>query len=231
MPLLPGGNVDFYYLGFENDEAVYNQGAGRELRHSIGTRIWGKRAGWDYNVELAYQFGSFGSGNISAWTAASETGYTFANAPLRPRLFFKADIASGDRNPNDSNLETFNAMFPKGAYFSETGLLGPANIIDVHPGIELQLTRRLSLISDWDFFWRESTGDGIYNNALKLVRPGNQNDARYVGNQAQAMLQWNISRHFSASAVYAHFFAGDFLKESPPGKDVNYVSAWVTFRF
>ena len=41
MPLLPGGNVDFYYLGFENDEAVYNQGAGRELRHSIGTRIWG----------------------------------------------------------------------------------------------------------------------------------------------------------------------------------------------
>jgi len=231
LPVLPGGHLDCYYLGIEDDEAVYNQGAGRELRHSIGTRIWGQSAGWDYNVELVYQFGSFGGGDISAWTAASETGYTFAGVPLRPRLFLKADIASGDRDPNNPNLNTFNALFPKGAYFSETGLLGPANIIDAHPGIELQLTRSLSFVGDWDFFWRESTGDGIYNNALKLVRSGDRSSARYIGSQAQALLQWSISRHLTASVAYAHFFAGEFLKESPPGKDVNYVSTWVTFRF
>ncbi len=201
------------------------------MRHSIGARIWGKKAAWDYNVELVYQFGSFGDGSISAWTTASDTDCTFAHASLRPRLFFKADIASGDRNPNDANLNTFNALFPKGAYFSETGLIGPANIIDLHPGVELQLTKRLSFVGDWDFFWRESTGDGIYNNALKLVRVGDQSDARYVGSQAQAMLQWNITRHFTAAAVYAHFFAGEFLKETPPGKDVNYFSAWITLRF
>jgi len=231
LPILPGGSVDFYYLGIENDNAVYNQGTGRELRHSIGTRIWGKQAGWDYNVELVYQFGTFGNADISAWTAASEMGYTFANAPLRPRLCLRADIASGDQNPNNPTLNTFNALFPKGAYFSETGLIGPANIIDVHPGIELQLTRSLSFVGDWDFFWRESTSDGIYNNALKLVRAGNSGSARYIGSQAQAMLQWNIARHFNVSAVYAHFFAGEFLEESPPGKDVNYFSAWLTFRF
>jgi hypothetical protein len=158
-------------------------------------------------------------------------GYTFANAPLRPRLCLRADIASGDQNPNNPTLNTFNALFPKGAYFSETGLIGPANIIDVHPGIELQLTRSLSFVGDWDFFWRESTSDGIYNNALKLVRAGNSGSARYIGSQAQAMLQWNIARHFNVSTVYAHFFAGEFLEESPPGKDVNYFSAWLTFRF
>lgn len=231
LSFLPGGNVDFYYLGFENDQAVYFQGTGREVRHSIGTRIWGKQSAWDYNVELVYQFGSIGDADISAWTAASETGYSFGSVPLRPRLFLKADVASGDRDPDDANLQTFNALFPKGAYFSETGLIGPANIIDVHPGLELQLTRRLSFIGDWDFFWRESTGDGIYNNALKLARPGSGTDARYIGSQAQAMLQWNLSRHVSVVAVYAHFFAGDFLKESPPGDDVNYVSGWLTFRF
>jgi Alginate export len=231
LSLLPGGNVDFYYLGIENNDAVYNQGTGRELRHSIGTRLWGRKAGWDYNFEFVYQFGSFGDGNISAWTAASDTGYTFGNTPLHPRPFLKADIASGDQNPNNPNLNTFNALFPKGAYFSETGLIGPANIIDVHPGIELQLTKRLSFVGDWDFFWRESTHDGIYNNALKLVRSGGGSSARYIGSQAQAMLQWNIGRHLTVSAVYAHFFTGEFLKESPPGKDVNYASAWVTFRF
>jgi len=231
VPFLRGGNVDFYYLGLENDDAVYNQGTGREVRHSIGTRVWGKMSGWDYNVEMVYQFGSFGDGSISAWTVASDTGYTFANAPLHPRLSLKADVASGDRDPNDANLNTFNALFPKGAYFSETGLIGPANIIDVHPGIELQLTKRLSFVGDWDFFWRESTGDGLYNNALKLVRTGNSSSARYVGSQAQAMLQWSPWRHLSASLVYAHFFAGEFLTEGPAGKDVNYASAWVTFRF
>ena len=231
LSFLPGGNVDFYYLGFENAEAVYNQGAGREVRHSIGTRIWGKNSGWDYNVELVYQLGSFRDGCISAWTAASDTGYTFANKHLRPRLFLKADVASGDSNPNDTMLNTFNALFPKGGYFSETGLIGPANIIDVHPGFELQLTKRLSFTGDWDWFWRESANDGIYNNALKLVRAGNSSSARCIGSQAQAMLQWNASRHFTASAVYAHFFTGDFLTEGPVGKDVNYVSACVTFRF
>jgi hypothetical protein len=231
LGILPGGNVDFYYLGIENDDAVYNQGTGREVRHSIGTRVWGKKSGWDYNIELVYQFGLFADANISAWTVASETGYTFGDAPLCPRLFFKADIASGDQNPNDSNLNTFNALFPKGAYFSETGLIGPANIIDVHPGIELQLAKRLSFIGDWDFFWRESTSDGLYNNALKLVRAGNSSSARYIGSQAQAMLEWNITIHFTASAVYAHFFAGEFLGDGPSGKDVNYGSAWVTFRF
>ncbi len=45
------------------------------------------------------------------------------------------------------------------------------------------------------------------------------------------MLQWNISRHFAASAVYAHLFAGHFLKERPVDKDVNYLSCWIPFRF
>jgi hypothetical protein len=32
-------------------------------------------------------------------------------------------------------------------------------------------------------------------------------------------------------ADYAHFFARDFLKQTTPGKDADYFSLWVTFRF
>jgi hypothetical protein len=38
-----------------------------------------------------WQFGSFGSGGIRAWTMASDTGYSFPSAPLRPRISVKAD--------------------------------------------------------------------------------------------------------------------------------------------
>jgi hypothetical protein len=64
-----------------------------------------------------------------------------------------------------------------------------------------------------------------------LTRAGNTTTERYIGSQAQAKLEWRISRRFTATAVYAHFFAGDFLKDSPPAEDVDYVSIWMTFRF
>src|SRR5204863_6269040 len=131
---------------------------GPNVRQSFdGARLWGNHSGWDWNFEFAYQFGTFGDGDISAWTAASDTGYTFAHAPWTPRLGLRADVTSGDRNPNDKDLQTFNPLFPKGAYFSETALIGPQNHIDVHPGIELHPTRTVTLNADVDFFWREST--------------------------------------------------------------------------
>lgn len=37
-------------------------------------RFHGQERGWDWNWEAIYQFGSFGDGDISAWTIASETG-------------------------------------------------------------------------------------------------------------------------------------------------------------
>lgn len=231
MPRVDGGQVEVYYLGIENREASYSKALGRELRHSVGTRLSGQHADWDYNVECVYQFGSFGDGEIAAWTVASETGYRFSKVALRPRLYFKADIASGDEDPESRHLGTFNALFPKGAYFSETGLVGPANLIDVHPGIELRLTPQLLVTADWDFFWRENRNDGLYNNALRIVRDGDSSSSREIGSQVQTSIQWNLNRHLSVNIVYAHFFAGRFLRDGPEGHDVNYLSTWVTFRF
>lgn len=73
----PQAGIDLYYLGYQNDAAVYEQGAEKETRHSFGTRIWGEAGGWDYNFEFLYQVGKFGPGGINAWTAASIAGYTW----------------------------------------------------------------------------------------------------------------------------------------------------------
>jgi hypothetical protein len=228
---LPGGNVDFYYLGLDREDAKFDQGTDHELRHSFGTRIWGRKAGWDYNLEFVYQFGTFGSGEIRAWTAASDVGFTFANVLFKPRLGLKADVTSGDDDLRNADLQTFNPLFPRGAYFGEPALIGPANHIDVHPQLDLELLKNLMLTLDWDCFWRENTHDGIYGPAVNLIQSGKASDARYVGHQAEALLEWRIDRHFTVAADYAHFFAGDFLKETTPGKDVDYFSTWVTFRF
>ena len=79
---------------------------------------------WDHNYEAAFPWGRFGSGGIRAWTPASETGL----GPVTARLAPWAGIASGDHDPLDRTLGTFNALFPEGAYFREADLIGPHNL-------------------------------------------------------------------------------------------------------
>lgn len=231
LPPATGAKADLYYLGLSRSLGAFDQGAARETRHSIGTRIWRAQGTLDYNFEFLYQWGSFGDGAIRAWTAASDTGYRAQSLPLAPRFALKADIASGDRDPNRPDLQTFNPLFPKGAYFSENGLVGPSNFINVNPSVEFHLQKRLTLTANWDFFWRESTQDGIYNNSVVLVRSGKSSQSRYIGSQPQLQCEWNVQRHLAVVAVYAHFLAGPFLRESGSGRDVDYLTTWVTYKF
>ncbi len=231
FPVLAGGNIDLYYIGLYRGRAAFDQGAARETRHSVGTRLWRTAKPIDYNFEFIYQWGSHGNGTIRAWTAASDTGYTFGSLPLRPRLSLKANIASGDEDPNNPDLQTFNPLFPKGAYFSEANLVGPANFMDLNPTVEFHLSRQLSFTADWDFFWRESVHDGIYNSAVSLLRSGKNSDARYIGSQAQGQLEWSFDRHLTVTGIYAHFFTGEFIKETGPGRDVDYITTWLSYKF
>ncbi|WP_422928091.1 alginate export family protein [Singulisphaera sp. PoT] len=224
-------NVDAYYLGFQNLDARFDQDSGRELRHSFGTRLWGRPLPWEYNLEYVYQFGDFGSGRINAWTAANAVRYNFADAPLTPALGLRFDVASGDRNPNSANLQTFNPLFPSGAYFNLTGPFGPQNIIDLHPTLDLHLRKDLTLSADWTFFWRESLEDGVYRLSGSLLASGRDSRARYIGSSPALTMVWTLNPHVTLLASYVHIFPGEFIKQTTPGKDVDYVTGWLTFKF
>jgi hypothetical protein len=46
------------------------------------------------------------------WTARG--GHTFSNLPGSPRVGLDIDVASGDSDPTDGTMETFNHLFPLG---------------------------------------------------------------------------------------------------------------------
>src|SRR5262249_27827781 len=145
VALVPSLHADLYYLGLDRKKAKFGDGLAREVRHSIGTRLWGNPKPWDYNTELVVQVGSFGSQSILAWTAATDTGLTVESLPMRPRIGLKADIASGDRDRKDGTLGTFNPLFPKFGYFTEADLVVPANVIDIYPSITVHPTPNLNI--------------------------------------------------------------------------------------
>lgn len=225
------GSVDFYYLGFQDEHASFAHGTGSETRHSLGTRISGNLEGWDYNWEFVYQWGSFGPGDIRAWTAASITAYTWSGAPLTPRMGLSANIASGDRNPADGDLETFNPLFPRGNYFSELALLGPRNFFDLHPSLTLQVQQDLSVTSDVDFFWRQQAGDGVYSPSGLLLRSGSGSMARYVGTTLSFNAERQMGRHLTATVIYSRFFPGPFIRETGPDQDISYYEFTMEFKF
>jgi len=235
-PLRRSVSVDLYYLGIARKQATYNRGTANELRHSLGARlsrpIAEKEPGWDFDYEGVWQFGGFGSANIRAWTFASESGYRMPTLPLKPRFSLKADISSED-TPTANTLGTFFALFPVGNYFgvlADTGP-GPMNFIDVHPRIQIVFPHDVSLRTDLLFYWRNSVFDGVYNVPGSLIRPAGNSLARFVGYRPGAELRWQIDRHAYLQADYGIFYAGRFLQETMPGRNLNYLALWAGYKF
>ena len=235
-PLKKNITLDTYYLGIDRKSATFNRGVGHEVRHSVGARLSRPVAqttsGWDFDYEALWQFGSFGSVNIRAWSVASETGYRLANVPLKPRFSLKADISSGD-DPRVNTLGTFNALFPKGNYFGvlATAGPGPINFIDVHPRVETELPHGVTASFDWIFQWRESLRDGVYSVPGFLIIRAGESNARFVGNRPGTEVRWQADRHVWLQADYGIFYAGKFVKESQSARNLNYWALWAGYKF
>ncbi|MDB4922946.1 alginate export family protein [Mucilaginibacter sp.] len=224
-------DVDFYYLGIHRKNTAFDDGKGKETRHSIGSRIWNTAPDWSYDFEGLYQFGKFNSDNISAWTLSSNTSYTFFHTPLKPEFGLKTELISGDRHYGDGKLNTFDPLFPKGAYFGLASLIGPSNLEDVHPYFSLAFTKRLSFTADYDFFWRMSTNDGIYAVNTSLIYSGKNSNSKKIGNQLQAMLEYSVNKFLYLRGDFTWFQAGQYLKDVGPGKDILMSSGTVQFKF
>jgi alginate export protein len=232
LPIIDGLNIDLYYLGLHRKHAAFAQEEGIEDRETFGTRLWGNRGSWDYNNELIGQTGKFHSGYILAWSVATDTGYTAASPPFRPRIAVRAGIASGDRDDKGPNLQTFNPLFPIGFYFSQAILNGPLNVASLQPNATFHLFEGATFNATWAWFWRQSVSDGMYGLASNLLKPVGTTRDRYEGNQANITFDWQLDNHTLFQVNYLHFFVGGYLRDTPPaGKDVDFVTTSVTYQF
>ena len=234
--------LELYAFGLFRQEAGYPpEGTGQdEDRYTVGTRFAAAPKPIDFDVEATYQFGDFGGGggDISAWSLAAEGGYTLAEQPLTPRLFAGFDIASGDDDPGDGDVGTFNQLFPTAhVFFGYIDAIGRQNIVDLHPGVDLTLltdarwARRVTLRAEHHWFWRQSEDDAVYNAGGGVLRADAGSDETYIGSEIDLLLNWQIDRHTAAYVGYSHFFAGDFLSDTGPDDDIDFVYAAVTYTF
>lgn len=224
-------NIDFYYLGLKRMSAMFDDGKGKETRHSIGCRIWQDTSKWKYDIEALYQFGKFTEKNISAWTASLSTSYNFDKTKWKPEVGLKAELISGDRRYDDNRLQTFNPLFPRGAYFGLAALIGPSNLFDLHPSLTLNPINKLSLEIDYDIFWRYSLNDGLYAVNTSLVYSGRNTNERNIGNQSTFAFVYKPNRYLYFRVEFTWFNSGQYLKAAGTGKDILFTGMTTQLKF
>jgi hypothetical protein len=225
---VPGLHIDLYYLGILRQNAPFNSGVAHERRQTMGTRVWGQAAAWDYDTEGIFQFGDFGSGDIRAWSVASNTGYTLASLWGQPRLGLQADVASGG-GPGRT-LKSFYPLFPKFAYFTEASINAPINFIDVFPSVTVQPLKNFAFKVGVDVLWRYSVQDAFYQPPGVPLVPGSANKKRFLGAQSNLQAEWQATSHISVNAAYVHFLTEGFLKAAG-AKDIDFLGVWASYKF
>ena len=226
VPGVEGLKADLYYLGLRREDAVFTQGRATELRHSVGFRLFGERDRVDWNVEGVWQWGSFGDASIRAWTLSADLGYRWDDLPLSPRFGIKMDAISGDSNPADGRLETFNPLFPKLPYFSEANVATPANLLDVQPNLTLDVAPRVTLSVSWNALWKQQREDAFYAPPLSPVRGTARSQGRAIGTQTSLNLDWQLSKRLGLGAAYVHFDPREVTRDAG-GSSGSFFAIWM----
>ncbi len=223
-------HLDLYYIGTYNRTAVFNADADTESRHSFGARVWNNGEVWMYDVEGVVQAGRFGDQDIFAYTLSIHTSYTAVNLKGRPTFGLKTEVISGDDDPADCKLHTFNPLYPRGAYFGLAALIGPANLLDVHPYLNLDLTKDLTFALDYDWFWRYSIHDNIYGPNVRPLYTA-ASSKRFIGGQLGAEVAYEVSQFLNLTLEGTWFDTGAYVADVSPGEDIWFTAFTLQFKY
>ncbi|MBI4061082.1 MAG: alginate export family protein, partial [Elusimicrobia bacterium] len=169
---VPRHEFDAYILGRDQRDGTFanEQGSmGHRSDRTVGARFKGAPGRFDYTGEADWQFGRTAGQRVRAWALAATGGYTLELA-LKPRFGLEYDFASGDSNPSDNKVQTFDPLYPFGHAYQ-----GYQDIFSWRNGHDFKASASIDPRPDWrvqaDFHhfrlhhafdaWYDATGTAI----------------------------------------------------------------------
>lgn len=228
-PIARNVSLDLYALNLDRDHARFGAVTGDERRRSMGARLSGKLGAVDYEAEGMLQRGRFAGRDIRAWGGSVGAGYTFGS-PWAPRLGIRHDAGSGDKDPADDRLGTFNPLFPRGAYFNQASLVSWSNLSAWRASLGARPSKSLSFEISRTERRRRSGRDAVYLQPMAVLAGSAASPAREVSDDWQVDLGWEINRNLRVQLQAVHVKAAAAVK-AVGGRDVDFGLATVQFRF
>jgi len=214
--------LSVYYSRFTQDGARFLTVKGNERREILDVRLAGAAGGFDWDLEGMNQTGRIADQAIRAWAIGTLGGYTFGLAPWTPRIGLQVDAASGDSDPKDHTLGTFNPLFPNGYYVTLAGYTGYVNMIHVKPSVTLHPAKTIKVLLAMAGQWRETTADAVYTQPDIPVAGTAGAPGRRTGTYGQLRVDWQVNRQASAAIEAVHFAVGEAILRAG-GHDADYL--------
>ncbi|MCG8406188.1 MAG: alginate export family protein [Phycisphaerales bacterium] len=232
---IPRHFFDLYFLALRDTGDLVNANgrAGDLSLYTIGGRLGGKTGPFDYEGELAGQWGKFAGDTVHAWSAALDSGFTFRDVPWTPRIGVGFDYASGDDDPGDGTHDTFNQLFPLGhKYLGLLDLVARQNILATNVNLTFKPHKKVTTRLAWHTFWNDSTRDALYNAGGAPTRRdplgGSGHD---IGNELDLTIKYVIDVHQSILLGYSHFWGNNFIRSTGPDDDADFLYFQYAFKF
>lgn len=226
---------DLYFFGVHDtgDLTNANGRVGDMSLFTLGGRAGGKTGPFDYEGELAGQWGKFAGDTIHAWMAAVDAGYSFADCPWKPRMGIGFDYGSGDDNPRDGTHDTFNQLYPLGhSFLGYMDLVGRQNVLATNVNLTFKPCKKVTTRLAWFTFWNDSSRDAMYNAGGGAGRRDIAGHSGHdIGNELDLTINYKIDVHQNVLFGYSHFWGNNFIRSTGPSEDADLIYLQYAFTF
>jgi hypothetical protein len=220
------------YLFNKRDQGTAEFGArlGDSDFWTLGTLWKGdpkKLGGWDYEMEMAFQTGEVSGRDLTAFAGHWGVGYNWLNHSWKPRLAVQYNFGSGDQDPTDGDIETFQNLYPTNHLFY--GFMDTTGWINMHnPQVNISFmpTKKLKVMLDYHLYWNATNDDAWRRvNGVTAVRPLNaaaRNASSFRGQEVDVTALYKVSPHAGLQAGYSLFVAGDYLRDTGANDNAHF---------
>lgn len=238
---LPNNDTNFFTLGFRvkskpgafaRTEAQPDGKSTADGKSIPAPAPAPKAIGFDYDAEVAFQRGEVRGLDLTAAAVHAGVGYTFDYA-WKPRIGAEYNFASGDENPLDEDIETFQNLFPTNhKFYGYMDLFSWQNMQNPALTFRFSPLKNVTVGLDAHAFWVVSNEDSWYRaNGVTAVRPLNREADSYAGSELDLTITWKPVKQLALLFGYSHFWAGDYLKATGASDDADfgYIQAELSF--
>ena len=225
--------LDYYLIHFQSRDRKYNHQSGFENRSTCGFRLFTKLETVNFELEGAYQTGKFNDLDIAAYSVLADVN-VLAIPSRKGVLGFSGHIASGDKDPGDGKLNTYNLLYAKPA-FGLVAPIGATNMMSLSGYLKMSPVPKLNVLAQAFFLSRNSNRDGVYSPGMVQNRPAPaataDSDRKTLGQLYLLETAYQLTPGFSLAFDGSYLQAGRYPKATGNGEDTLYLSFKSTFKW
>ncbi|MBE9570801.1 MAG: alginate export family protein [Proteobacteria bacterium] len=198
----------------------------------VGARIFKKDCKeFDFDFTFITEDGDRADDDIDAYGYHLLMAYNFKQIGFKPRVSVEYSYASGDSDPEDGTLETFDGAFgARDKMYGRMNLFHWKNLRDAQINVEVKPENWLYLKAEYHQFWLAEREDAWYLNP-KEYRDKSGNSGDKVGKEFDLTARLKLPKGNEIQFGFGHFWPDEFAKKQASDKEANWVFLQWMYRF